>query len=458
MRVPVNVPVGGKLLLSTNAVVNFAAPSSLSVAGELEVQSGARLRLDGSTPARDLTLAAGSALYGTGTIQIEGSCRLVVPGDLDTTVAIVVNSAAAQLVVPGVYTVRTSRTISGVVESTAVVVTTNAVLTASGASFSGPVTLENGSQLVMNGGSFTNQLSIEGGASVRLTGGTVRFGTNVLVAVGARLDVEKSTTLVLSGTLTNQGVMRWVSAYNVFNLNGSGRVENPGLWEIYADPIANYGSESGVRVPVNVPVGGKLLLSTNAVVNFAAPSSLSVAGELEVQSGARLRLDGSTPARDLTLAAGSALYGTGTIQIEGSCRLVVPGDLDTTVAIVLNGAAAQLVVPGVYTVRTSRSISGVVESTAVVVTTNAVLTASGASFSGPVTLENGSQLVMNGGSFTNQLSIEGGASVRLTGGTVRIRDERAGGGGRPVGCGEEHDAGVERDADEPGCDAVGVGV
>ena len=118
------------------------------------------------------------------------------------------------------------------------------------------------------------------------------FATNVLVGVGGRLDVPNTTTVVLSGTLTNQGVMRWVSAYNVFNLNGSGRVENPGLWEIYVDPIANYASEPVVRVPVNVPVGGKLLLSTNAVVNFSTPSSLSVAGELEVQSGARLRLDG----------------------------------------------------------------------------------------------------------------------------------------------------------------------
>jgi hypothetical protein len=148
----------------------------------------------------------------------------------------------------------------------------------------------------------------------------------VLVAVGARLDVEKSTTLVLSGTLTNQGVMRWVSGYNVFNLNGSGRVENLGMWEIYADPLGYYGSESVVRVPVNVPVGGKLWLSTNAVANFSAPSSLSVAGELEVQSGARLRLDGSNPARDLTLAFGCVWSGMGTTLVEGANRVVLVGD------------------------------------------------------------------------------------------------------------------------------------
>src|SRR5258708_33956136 len=53
---------------------------------------------------------------------------------------------------------------------------------------------------------------------------------------------------------------------------------------------------------------------------------LAVGGQLEIQSGARLRLDGSSPARDLTLAAGSTLSGPGTVQLEGSCRLGVPGE------------------------------------------------------------------------------------------------------------------------------------
>ena len=84
--------------------------------------------------------------------------------------------------------------------------------------------------------------------------------------------------------------MKWVSACNVFNLQGSGSLENLGLWEIFQDTACQNGSESAVRVPVNVPVGGMLLLSTNAQVQFAVGSSLTVSGQLEIQSGARLRL------------------------------------------------------------------------------------------------------------------------------------------------------------------------
>jgi len=85
-----------------------------------------------------------------------------------------------------------------------------------------------------------------------------------------------------------------------------------------------------VNVPVNVAAGGKLLLSTNALVNFTQPSSLTVAGALEVQEGARLRLDGSNPARDLSLVAGSVLSGTGSIQLAGNNRLVMTGNARLT--------------------------------------------------------------------------------------------------------------------------------
>ena len=104
-------------------------------------------------------------------------------------------------------------------------------------------------------------------------------------------------------------------------------MENLGLWEVFADPAGpDNGAEATVNVPVNVAAGGKLLLSAGWV-NFTAPSSLTVAGELEVQSGGRLRVDGSTPARDLMLTAGSLLSGTGTVRLEGANRVVLTGDV-----------------------------------------------------------------------------------------------------------------------------------
>src|SRR4029077_8158027 len=140
-----------------------------------------------------------------------------------------------------------------------------------------------------------------------------------------------------------------ISGCNVFNLQGSGLIENLGLWEIFQDPTCNNGAESAMRLPIDVAAGAKLLLSTNAQVNFSAGSGLTVEGQLELQSGTRLRLDGSNPARDINLASGSSLVAVGTIQLEGGCRLLVPGDLDTTVGVVLNVSSAQLVVPGTYT-------------------------------------------------------------------------------------------------------------
>src|SRR6185295_889628 len=101
-----------------------------------------------------------------------------------------------------------------------------------------------------------------------------------------------------------------------------------------------------------------------------------------------LLLDGSNPARDITLMAGSVLSGTGRIQLEGNNRLVVSGSLDTTVTIVLNGGGTRLVVPGTYTIRSGGSLVGTVEAGAIALKTNAVLTANSSGFTGPMTIEN----------------------------------------------------------------------
>src|SRR5204863_7917273 len=99
------------------------------------------------------------------------------------------------------------------------------------------------------------------GATLRLNGGTVSFATNVVVNAGAQWEVTQSTTVQVGGVVTNRGTLRWISSNNTFNLQGAGRIENEGLWEIFQDPAANNRPESVVAMPVNVPVGGKLLLS-----------------------------------------------------------------------------------------------------------------------------------------------------------------------------------------------------
>ncbi len=305
VRVPVNVPAGGKLLLS-GGLVNFTQPSSLTVAGTLEIENGGRLRLDGSNPSRDLVLLSGSVLAGDGRVQLEGSSRLVAPGDFDSTVALNVFDSA-QLMIPGVYTVRSNRSMSGTVSSDAVIIATNATLSVSSANFIGRVDVQNGGAL-------------------RLGGGTVSFQTNVVVRAGAVWEVASSTTVALNGPATNFGTLHWISRNNVFDLQGSGRVENAGLWEVFADSACpTCSAEAVVRVPVNVPAGGKLLLS-GGLVNFTQPSSLTVAGTLEIENGGRLRLDGSSPQRALDLLTGSTMAGNGVVQFEGANELSLPAN------------------------------------------------------------------------------------------------------------------------------------
>src|SRR5437660_12211096 len=97
--------------------------------------------------------------------------------------------------------------------------------------------------------------------------------------------------------------MKWVSGCNRVDLQGSGSIENLGSWEFFQDTVCINGTESIVHVPVDVPAGARLLLSTNAQVNFTAGTSLMVGGHLEIKIGARLRLDVNSPARDFLVAA-----------------------------------------------------------------------------------------------------------------------------------------------------------
>jgi hypothetical protein len=121
--------------------------------------------------------------------------------------------------------------------------------------------------LAASSASFGGLLDIQNGGVLQTRGGTVTLSSNVVVELGGEWDLPLGTSVQLNGVLTNLGTMRWVSDFNTFNLQGSGRIENVGLWEIFADPACQTcGFESLVSNPANVPLGGRLLLSTNAVL------------------------------------------------------------------------------------------------------------------------------------------------------------------------------------------------
>jgi hypothetical protein len=367
IQVPVNVAVGGKLLLDTNALVDISSSVNLTVAGALELRSGARLRLDNS---QTVNLLSGSSFTGPGTLRLDSSSRMMLnqdttlPGDLQMSgnAAVI---GVGNLLVPGTH------------------------------SFAG---------------NFSVPLELLPGAVVNFN--TFSVNSNLTVDAGGTMTINTSTTIGLDSTLTNFGTLHWVSGCNIFNLQGPGRVENFGLWEIFQDTACFNGSESFIQVPVDVAAGGKLLLSTNAQVDLSNPITLTVAGQLEIQSGVRLRMDGS---QTITLLAGSTMTGSGTIRLDGSSRLVVPGDLDSTVSVFMNSGAAQLIVPGQYTVRGNSSLQGLVNSAAVEVTSNATLSASSASFTGQVQLDDGATLQTTSGtlSFGSNVLVAAGALWEL---------------------------------------------
>ena len=230
-----------------------------------------------------------------------------------------------------------------------------------------------------------------------------------------RFENNTGQTLVIDRPLVNLGTMRWVSANRNFSLAGTGLVENRGLWEIFQDPAAANGFESTIGLPVDVPVGGQLLVSTNAFVDFTSKSSLTVAGTLEVQSGARLRLDSSDPARDLTLANGSLLAGSGTIRFEGSNRLVALSSASLDIGLLdLSGNATiagtnLLTIPigSVLRLDHSSTFSGSL-------TVDGTLTLIGASSTFDV---NGTLTLDATGTINNDGTIHAGAFVR-NGGTI----------------------------------------
>src|SRR2546427_4417249 len=127
-------------------------------------------------------------------------------------------------------------------------------------------------------------------------------------------------------------------------------------------------------MPVNVPVGGKLLLS-GGLVNFFFFFNDTATTEIYTLSLHDALPICSSPPRDATLLAGSVLGGTGLIQLDGGC-----GRLGTRVNyrpshIPHNGFCLRLIVPGTYTVRAAnQSLVGTLESAAVVITSNATLT------------------------------------------------------------------------------------
>ena len=108
----------------------------------------------------------------------------------------------------------------------------------------------------------------------------------------------------------------------------SGRLESLGLFEVRADGPGR--ADALIQVPVTVPAPGvfRLLPEAHALVDLPGcnAASFSLAGTLEVQTGARLAFDGC--GNTVTFARGAQLPGNGRLAFGSDTLLVTGGDSD----------------------------------------------------------------------------------------------------------------------------------
>lgn len=301
IHVPLHVASAGRLLLNTQGYLNIQNNGGLlTVAGTVEIQNGARLRFEDSTALRDTTFLPGSQLLGSGTIQFDNNNQMIVAGALN----------------PGPH------------------IALNGNSKASGEGkflFTGNRNLAGNYQLPM-------QFASNSVAELR----HCTFGSNVVVDTGSLVYFYHSSdyyNLTLDGLLTNRGTWRMVGNWYRSLVQGSGRFENEGLIDMTVGLGGYSGTESLFRVPVHVAPAGRLLLNTQGYMNFQNNGgSLTVAGVVEIQNGARLRFEDSSVVRDTVFLPGSQLVGNGTIQFDNNNQMIVSGNLTAGPHIALSGS------------------------------------------------------------------------------------------------------------------------
>ncbi|MHB8521011.1 MAG: beta strand repeat-containing protein [Limisphaerales bacterium] len=347
--VPVNVTGTGRVLVATNGYLNFRAGSSLTSAGIIEVQDGGRLFFENASPARDMTVLAGSRLFGNGVLQFYGSNRLMTAGDLTTSLPLQMNDSS-QVAGTGLLTLQGNQTLTG---------------------------------------SYGSPVAVAAGASVGITGAT--FTNSVTIQSNGLMYVNGSQALTINSVLTNLGTLQFYSRDVNTYLNGSGWVENAGLMQVL--PTGGAGGQAQILVPVDVVATGHLLVSTNGYLNFRAGSSLTSAGIVEVQDGGRLFFENASPARDMTVLAGSQLFGNGVLQFYGNNRLMTGGDLTTGLALQMNDSS-QVAGTGLLTLQGNQTLTGTYGSP-VAVAAGASVGITGATFTNSVTIQSNGVMYVN---------------------------------------------------------------
>jgi hypothetical protein len=275
---PIEVLPGSRLHIEPEAQAVVESGGRLGVGGEIQVDGF--LSLDGSGAGRELALATGARIPGSGTLRLHGSSRVLQDGPaiIGANLELFDTSRAEG---PGLLRLEYDQNLSG--------------------RYLGPV------QLASN--------SVVGFASPVFTGA-------VDVEPGADTFIHFNQTLTVDGALTNRGSLRMFSRNVNTWLSGAGIVINPGLIRVI--PVGGSGGWARVHVRVEVPAEGIYRVEDSGINGFGAGGSLRVLGELNVVGALQFWNEG--PGRSLALAHGGRRTGTGSINLFGSNRFEVTGD------------------------------------------------------------------------------------------------------------------------------------
>ena len=368
--VAVNVGAAGQLLVDGNAWTRFRDGGSLVVAGQVEVRPGGRLLFPNEGTPRDLTLRAGSAVIGSGVVQMYGANRILVEAEAPFA--------------PGLELYDTSR-VAG----------------------TGRVILGGGQTLT---GTYDAPVSVAPGATVYSAGAV--FTTELLVPQTASFTLNWDQSVTIHGVLTNRGTFFVQSRDRASAVNGTGRLENEGLirvLQVNAGCGGGCGGFADFLVAVNVGAAGQLLVDGNAWTRFRDGGSLVVAGQVEVRPGGRLLFQNEGIPRDLTLRQGSAVIGSGVVQMYGANRLFMDGDAPFASGLELHDSS-RAAGTGRLTLGGGQVLTGGYDAP-VAIPTNATVSVSGAVFTGELRIDDGGTMAVD---WDQSLTIDGVLTNRGT--------------------------------------------
>ncbi len=277
VRLPIHAGTGSTVQLEPGARLGFWDRGSMVTSGDLDLgPSSAMVAINDGAP-RSFQWMAGTRATGGGTLEINGSNRLLVHGDVDVGINISLREAAAA-VGTGRLMFRLDQSLAGLWDVDVVVP-----------------------------------------SNVALGSVSAVFGRLLRVEPDASLLVHANQSLTVNGSMTNRGLVRLLSRDVDTWVRGSGTFHNSG--RLLVEPLGGSGGYARLRVPLENLPDGRVEIVAGAQLLMSSGSSIRSEGKLQVDG--YLAIENTEPALALTLAGTGNVEGNGLVRFHGSSRLIV---------------------------------------------------------------------------------------------------------------------------------------